>query len=134
MKIVEPVKERPSFFNGWETEAATYSVSCSRCGKPIPTVFKEMLDGAWGWKERLPPGERQDVADTFGINLSNRSIGNGMSAIVKKKCESCGTTHYIYFWFHEYRHSCYDISLRGLAQMETEPEPGAYADKPRRSG
>jgi hypothetical protein len=33
-------------------------------------------------------------------------------------------------------HECFDTFAEdiGLAQQETEPEPGAYADKPRRSG
>lgn len=134
MTIIEPVKKRPSFFNGWDTESATYDFVCSACGDLTHVAFKEMLDAAWGWQEMFRPSERQFIAGIFGIDLSNKSIGNGMSAIVTKQCASCEVIHDIYFWFHEYRHSCYDISLRGIARRTTEPEPRADADKPRHSG
>ena len=120
MKIIEPIMERPSFFNGWETDKAFYDLICSQCNQPSRITFKEMLDAAWGWIERMEITERTSVADAFGIDLQNKYIGNGMTAIVTKICASCGATHYVFLWFDEYRHSCYDISLRAIAKKSTE--------------
>ena len=121
MKIIEPIKERPAFFNGWETDKAVCDLICSQCNQQARITFKEMLDAAWRWKERMEITERTAVADAFGIDLRNKSIGTGMTAIVTKTCTGCGATHYAFLWFHEYRHSCYDISLRASAKKNTEP-------------
>jgi hypothetical protein len=124
MIIIEPVKERPAFFNGWETDKAFFDLICSQCKQPARICFKEMLDAAWGWKERMELTERQAVADAFGIDLGNKSIGNGMTAIVTKTCDGCGATHHAFMCFHEYRHSCYDISLRAIGKGNTEQGGG----------
>ena len=126
MKIIEPIKERTSFFNGWETDKAFYDLICSQCNQPSRITFNEMLDAAWGWIESMEINERKSVADTFGINLQNKFIGNGMTAVVTKVCPSCGAVHYVFLWFHEYRHSCYDISLRAIAKMSTEQGVPGY--------
>jgi hypothetical protein len=119
MKIVEPVQERHAFFNGWETEGAFYDHVCNQCHTKNRIVFKDILDAAWGWREKTNPKHRKMIADIFKIDLANRSIGSGMDAIVTKKCNECDATYYVFFWFYEYRHSCYDISLRGIAKNNT---------------
>ena len=122
MKIIESIKERKSFFNGWETENAFYDLICSQCKQPARITFKEMLDAAWGWIERMEITERTSVSAAFGIDIRNKSIRDGMTAIVTKTCSGCGATHYAFLWFNEYRHSCYDISLRAIAMKTTEQD------------
>tara|TARA_B110000003_G_C16560758_1_gene500319 strand:- start:170 stop:556 length:387 start_codon:yes stop_codon:yes gene_type:complete len=121
MKIILPVKERKSYFNGWETEKATYEFECPQCSAKKKIEFKEILDAAWGWHERTKEPKRSLLAKTFGIDLTDRSIRNGMHAVVTTSCSECGIDIYTFFWFQEYRHSCYDISVRALATNRAEP-------------
>ncbi|MFO8009652.1 MAG: hypothetical protein R6U89_02455 [Dehalococcoidia bacterium] len=116
MKIIEQVKEREPFFDGWETEKVGFTFRCDHCRTSCIISFKEILDAAWGWKESMAVDQKKAVALAFGIDLDNRNIGNGMNAVVTKVCANCKKTFYVFFWFHEYRHSCYQISLRGLAE------------------
>ena len=115
MKIIEPTKDRSSFFNGSETIKVKYKFVCSQCRKKSIINFKQILDAAWGWVDKFESEELNKIADTFDINLNNRSIADGMTAIIKHHC-ACGAEHYIYFWFDEYRNSCYDISLKGIVK------------------
>jgi hypothetical protein len=120
MKIIKPLQERSSFFDGWETDKAVYNLVCVHCKADNLILFKEMLDAAWGWVEKTEPNERQLVANIFKINLENKSIRSGQHCVVAKKCHECGAQYYAFFWFNEYRNSCYDISLRGIAEKNTE--------------
>jgi hypothetical protein len=120
MKLVQPIQERESFFNGWETDNACYRFDCPHCSSKLNIKFKQMLDAAWGWQERTPGQTRNALASIFKIDLSDRNIGSGMKAVVETECPNCRRPTFTFFWFHEYRHSCYDISLRASAIQETE--------------
>jgi sarcosine oxidase delta subunit len=124
MKLIQPLKERPSFFDGWETEKATYTFECPHCGSEEKIEFKEMLEAAWGWQERATEKKRKELAEVFKINLSDRNIGHGMKSVVESICSKCARPTYTFFWFQEYRHSCYDISLRASAIENTEQGGG----------
>jgi hypothetical protein len=115
MKIVLEYKERPAFFNGWKTEDATYRFSCAACGAKIAIGFSEMLNAAWSWKEKAEEVEKQSLAQVFHIDLARRSIASGMDAVVRSSCPKCEAVYFAYFWFHEYRNSCYSISIRSIA-------------------
>jgi hypothetical protein len=75
-----------------------------------------MLDAAWSWREKMKEEDRVAVAQLFGIDLANRSIADGMDAVVEKVCAPCGSHNLLHFRFHEYRHSCYEISTRAIAR------------------
>ncbi len=120
MKITKPLKERESFFNGWETDKATYKFDCSNCGCEEAITFKQILDAAWGWQERTPEEKRNALAKVFEIDLSDSNISSGMKAVVETECAKCKQATFTYFWFNEYRHSCYDISFRASAIQDTE--------------
>lgn len=131
MILYEPIKDREPFFTGWDTNEATYEKRCPHCRERISVVFKEMLDAAWGWRDRMDPSLRDLLAKVFGIDLTNRSIGSGMPGVVAKKCESCGASSYFYFSFLEISNSVYRISLRAAATdepNETEQGGGGQAD------
>jgi len=115
MTVIEPVANRAPFFDGGETNNVKYVFSCPSCGTESIVVFKDMLQAAWGWREKTERNLRLSIACHFGINLNNNSIGSGMDAVVVSQCSKCSEQTFIYFWFHEYRNSCYRISLRGLA-------------------
>jgi hypothetical protein len=120
MKLVQRLRERESFFNGWKIEKATYKFQCSHCGSNLNIKFKQMLDAAWGWQERTPDETRKALALIFEIDLTGRNSGSGMDAVVESECAKCKRTTFTFFWFDEYRQSCYDISLRGSAVQESE--------------
>lgn len=116
MKLLEPVKTRKPFFDGWETDKVKFTFTCSSCGTNASIDFKNILDAAWSWKDKTEAPIKNELAELFGIALTNKSIGNGMDAVVSSKCLNCRQITYTYFWFHEYRNSCYKIALRGSAQ------------------
>lgn len=115
MQLYEVVKDREPFFTGWETESAIFDTRCPHCKANIQIKFKEMLDAAWGWQDRLNPRLLKPLASVFNINLSNRSIVNGMPGVVASECLDCGICSFFYFNFRETSHSVYSISLRGAA-------------------
>ena len=115
MRIIESVKEREPFFDGWETDKAVFNYSCDQCKASIVISFKDMLNAAWGWIEKTKEDQKTAIAAAFGIDLEDKFIGNGMSSVVTKVCPKCNQTHHIFFWFHEYRNSCYRIVFKGLA-------------------
>lgn len=115
MKIVDPVKTREPFFDGWETEKVKHRFACASCGARECINFKPILDAAWGWKERTESPIKIKLAELFSIDLKNKYIGNGMDAVVTTKCSHCEEITYTYFWFNEYRHSCYQITYLGSA-------------------
>jgi len=119
MTTIEPVKMRKPFFDGWETDKVRYAFSCYSCGTEATIGFKNILEAAWGWKEKTELQLRSSVASHFGIDLGNKFIGDGMDAVVISQCSKCSRRTFVYFWFHEYRHSCYQISLRGLSSNDT---------------
>ena len=119
MTTIQPVKTRKPFFDGWETDKVHYTFSCYSCGTDATIGFKDMLHAAWGWKENTEPELRASLATHFGIDLTNKYIGEGMNAVVISQCSKCSRRTFIYFWFHEYRNSCYQISLRGLSSDDT---------------
>jgi hypothetical protein len=119
MTTLEPIKAREPFFDGWETDKVTHTFSCHACGAEVSVGFGDMHHAAWGWRERTEPQLRSSLATHFGIDLTNKYIGDGMDAVVVAHCPKCGGKTYLYFWFHEYRHSCYQISLRGAAADDT---------------
>lgn len=57
------------------------------------------------------------LAELFDIDLWNKFIGNGMDAVVLIKSSNYEGVTNTYFCFHEYSHSYYQISLRGLAHI-----------------
>ena len=124
MRLIEQVRQRPSFLDGWETDKATFAFRCPHCEEAMSVTFKEMLDAAWGWKDGTAPLLRERLGATFAINLNNRSIGSGMAAVVSKACAKCRTDYHFYFWLDEYRNSCYAIGLRAIAEGDTEPTGG----------
>ncbi len=115
MKLITPSKTRRPFFDGWETDNATYRFSCDSCRSDILVTFSEMLQSAWGWKEKTAKSDRMTLAAIFHIDLARRSIADGMDAVIRSSCPSCGAVYFSHFWFHEYRHSAYQISLRAIA-------------------
>lgn len=115
MKIIETVKARKPFFDGWETEKVKHTFTCSSCGAEGCINFKLILDAAWDWKERTESPVKIKLAELFDIDLKNKFIGNGMDAVVSTKCSNCEGITYTYFYFHEYRNSCYQIAFRGSA-------------------
>lgn len=119
MTIIEPVKTRKPFFDGWETDQVCYVHACHRCAAKAKIGFREIHAAAWGWRENTEEQLRSSLASHFGIDLSSKYIGNGMDAVVLSQCQKCSDTNFIYFWFHEYRHSCFEISLRGSAASHT---------------
>ena len=116
MKLVLASEERPPFFDGWKTDEAIYSSACDSCGREMTVHFPAMLDAAWSWREKMKEVDRAAVARVFRIDLANRSIAKGMDAVVDQVCSHCGSRHLLHFHFHEYRHSCYEISIRGIAR------------------
>jgi len=119
MKLIVPPQVRPPFFDGWETERATYRFACDACNSDIRVTFPELLQAAWGWKDKTAEPERTTIAATFHIDLTRRSIADGMDAVVRSSCPNCGAVYFSHFWFHEYRHSAYQISLRAIASHAT---------------
>lgn len=115
MKIVEPVSVRDPFFDGWDTQNVKHSFDCSSCGAMGNVDFKHILSAAWNWREKTEVAVKLKLSSLFDIELENKFIGNGMDAVVATKCLNCGNITYTYFWLHEYRHSCYQISFRGSA-------------------
>ena len=120
METLEETQKRRPFFDGADTERATYSLRCDQCGTTIKVRFKQMLDAAWGWRDRTDPDLASRIAKQFRIDLKNTSIRGGMDAVVSCKCPNCGRKLYGYFWFPEYRHSCYEISMYGIAADASE--------------
>jgi hypothetical protein len=119
MRTIEPVREREPFFDSWETKKFHYAFSCSSCGTEAAIEFDEILESAWGWKENTEQHLKWAIASHFGIDLTNKYIDLGMDAVVVWQCAKCSHKTFVYFWFHEYRNSCYQISLRGLSSDET---------------
>ena len=119
MKLITPSQVRRPFFDGWETDRATYRFPCDSCGSDIAVTFTEMLQAAWGWKDKTAEPERTTLAAIFHIDLARRSIADGMDAVVRSSCPNCGAVYFSHFWFHEYRHSAYQISLRAIASNAT---------------
>jgi hypothetical protein len=115
MKTIEPFRLREPFFDGWKTDKVRYPFSCPSCDKGKDIRFAEICEAAWGWRERTEVRLRSSIASHFGIDLTSRYIGDGMDAVIASKCVRCNQVTYVYFWFHEYRNSCYEISLRGIA-------------------
>jgi len=124
MKLIQPLKERPPFFDGWKTKKATYKFECPHCGSEEKIEFKEMTEAAWRWEERATENKRRELAEVFKIDLSDRYIGQGMTSVVESICSKCANPTYTYFWFNEYRNSCYAISLRASAIENTGKEGG----------
>ena len=124
MKLIQPLKERTSFFDGAETANATYWFECPHCGSEEKIEFKDMLEAAWGWEEMMPKKKQIELAKVFQIDLSDRSIRHGMKSVVESICSTCENPTYTFFWFQEYRHSCYEISLRASAIENTEQGGG----------
>ncbi|MDA0767947.1 MAG: hypothetical protein O3A92_14140 [Verrucomicrobia bacterium] len=118
MKLYLPVIDREPFFTGWHTKEALFDSGCPHCGTQIRIEFKEMLYAAWGWKDEMQEGLKKKLAEIFGINLSNNSIGLGMPSVVARSCTECGKSSYFYFHFRETSNSVYSISLRGGATDE----------------
>jgi hypothetical protein len=118
MKLFQPIKEREPFFTGWETKLAVFDTGCPHCKSRLEVKFKEMLDAAWGWSDRMDSSLRDPLAKIFGIDVSNRSIGNGMPGVVVRECPQCRTCSYFYFHFRETSNSVYSISLRAAATEE----------------
>ena len=118
MKLYQPVKDREPFFTGWDTKEATFDSGCPHCKARVRIEFKEMLDAAWGWKDKMDEGLKKALAEIFGINLANNSIGMGMPGVVARSCSECGRSSYFYFHFRETSNSVYSISLRAAATDE----------------
>ena len=115
METLEETRRRRPFFDGADTERASYDLRCDKCDAIINVRFKQMLDAAWGWREKTNSSLASRIAKQFRIDLENKSIRGGMDAVVSCRCPNCGRKLFGCFWFHEYRHSCYAISLRGVA-------------------
>ena len=105
MKLIVQPQARLPFFDGWQTELATYRFACEACNSDIRVTFPEMLHAAWGWKDKTAEPEQATIAATFHIDLTRRSIADGMDAVVRSCCPNCGAVYFSHFWFHEYRHS-----------------------------
>jgi hypothetical protein len=118
MILCQPIKERLPFFQGWDTESAVFDTGCPHCKERLQVKFKEMLDAAWGWKDRMDEQLRDPLAKIFEINLSNRSIAMGMPGVVVRTCPNCQKSSYFYFHFNETSNSVYSISLRAAATEE----------------
>lgn len=119
MNTIEPVRTREPFFDGLETGMVHQSYSCPSCGSDVKIGFTDIHHAAWNWRDETEHRLRASLAAHFGIDLTNMYIGDGMDAVVAAQCPRCARTMYVYFWFHEYRHSCYQISLRGVVINET---------------
>lgn len=126
MILYQPVKDRAPFFTGCNTKEAAFGSRCPHCKAQIGIEFKEMLDAAWGWKDKMDEDLKTPLAEIFGINLSNNSIGMGMPGVVTHSCVDCGMASYFYFHFRETSNSVYSISLRAAATDEpTQAEQGS---------
>jgi hypothetical protein len=122
MILYQPIKERLPFFQGWDTKSAVFDTGCPHCKERLQVKFKEMLDAAWGWQDRMDEELRDPLAKIFEINLSNRSIAMGMPGVVSRTCTSCHISSYFYFHFNETSNSVYSISLRAAATEEPNPK------------
>lgn len=120
LRTIEKVDIRVPFFSGWDTTKANYVYNCPHCKNELHIAFSAMLNAAWGWKEDDTIQPKYQIANHFGINLENKSIGTGMDAVVLCICSHCQERSIIDFWFNEYRNSCYEISLKGMATLEGE--------------
>jgi len=118
MNLYLPIKDREPFFQGWDTNEASFDSGCPHCKARLRIEFKDMLDAAWGWSDRMEEPLRGELADVFGIDISNRSIGDGMPGVVAKFCPDCRMSSYFYFSFQETSNSVYRISLRAAATDE----------------
>lgn len=118
MTTIEPVEAREPFFDGWETGTCCYTYRCRSCGTEVTIGFSEINDAAWGWREKTEGRLRSTLAAHFRIDLGDTYIGNGMDAVVVSPCPKCAHTTCVYFWVNEYRHSCYQVSLRGLSSYD----------------
>ena len=58
METLEETRKRRPFFDGADTERASYSLRCDQCGTTIKVRFKQMLDAAWGWRDRTDPEDQ----------------------------------------------------------------------------
>ena len=128
MKLYQQIKDRQPFFTGWDTKSAVFDSGCPHCAAKLQVKFKEMLDAAWGWQDRIDQRVRESLAEVFGINLSNRSIGSGMPGVVVKTCQDCGAKAYFFFNFLETSNSVYSISLRAAAINESDADAEPKAD------
>ena len=115
MKLILPPLVRRPFLDGEDPTHATYRFSCGSCHSAITITFSEILHAAWGWKDKTAEPERTTLAAMFHIDLARRSIADGMDAVVRSSCPKCGAVHFSHFWFHEYRNSVYQISIRAIA-------------------
>ena len=118
MRIVEPLKEREPFFEGWQTDEGSFTYPCPGCALDQTIGFTEILKAAWGWRERTGEPLRSELAKQFRINLSDRSIGNGMDAVVDRACPQCAANVFVCFSFLETSNSVYRISLSAIAENE----------------
>lgn len=118
MILFQPIKDRLPFFQGWDTESAVFDTGCPHCKERLQVKFKEMLDAAWGWQDRMDEQLRESLATIFEINLSNRSIAMGMPGVVSLTCPNCHKSSYFYFHFNETSNAVYSILLRAAATEE----------------
>ena len=115
MKLVEPLLDRPPFFDGWETQNAGFQFRCGDCATLQQIGVLHIAEAAWSWRNQFEEPLRSEIAGCFQINLNNTSIASGMDAVVRVLCEKCSRCSFDFFWINEYRHSCYQDSLKAIA-------------------
>jgi len=114
IEIIEPIKSRSPYFDGWDTNKAAFLYSCNDCKADLKVLFTDILEAAWGWKYEDNKEQINIIADIFEIDLTNKSIENGMNAIIINECHNCKSIQVINLILDEYRNSCYKISLRSI--------------------
>ena len=112
---LRPSTLRQPFFDGSDTAEVRYWFRCESCGTRMSVSFAQMLQGAWGWKERFSVDEIARITELFALGEGCKALSGGWPSISEVACASCDGRHIFYADFHEYRHSTYRIVAQGVA-------------------
>ena len=112
---LKPSISRAPYFDGWETELASYRFKCALCSTEVLVPFSAIRDGAFGWRERFAPEEAESIAAHFQLGEAANALESGWPSISTPSCPNCQSSFVFYAAFDEYRHSGYKIVAQGLS-------------------
>ena len=106
------------YFDGSDTENASYRFSCAVCQAKLQVPFSLVHRGAWGWREEIPEADVTTIERFFGIEPGRQTPPKPWPSISSIECSSCKIKHVFYASYDEYRNSVFRLIARGLAYSD----------------
>jgi hypothetical protein len=113
-----PSASRRPYFEGWNTQEADYRFQCVDCKSSVAVPFKDVVAGAWGWRDRLGDADSAAVTAHFGLKKGSQALRGGWPSISFATCSECQTRYVFYADIDEVSNSVYQVVAQGASKCE----------------